>query len=145
MLVFFRNIPAQAKCSDLIAFSRSAFKTSWFRKKAVIESIKIIHLQDSQANTSEFHCVMEIQPEASARRVIARLNRQSLEGRYFNGRYIIVREYQRRVWHNDPRLNHQHKADVEKRVADRRRNKISVIKEDETKFSSQKTFYREFN
>lgn len=140
MLVFFRNIPVQATRSDLIAFARSALKTSWFRKKAVIESIKMIHLKDPQANTSEFHCVMEIQPEASARRVIARLNRQPLKGRY-----IAVREYHRRVWHNDPRLNHQHKSDVEKRVADRRRNKVGVVKEDVTKFSSQKTFHREFN
>lgn len=140
MLVFFRNIPAKAKRYDLVRFAGSALKISWFKKKSVIESVKLVILHDLQPDTFEHHCVMEMQPEASVRKVIARLNRQ-----LFMGRYIVVREYHRRVWHNDPRFNHKNKPEVERRVSDRRRTELEIVREEVAEFSSQKEFHRQFN
>ncbi|RLA21783.1 MAG: hypothetical protein DRQ62_09015 [Gammaproteobacteria bacterium] len=142
MLVFFRNIPAQTKRSDLIEHVESAIKAPWFRKKGSIESVKVIHLKDHHAKASEYHCVMTIEPEVAARRVIKRLNKS-----VFLGRHIIVREYQRRIWQNDPRINY--KLDdleiINKRMADRRRKNLEVVKDVSTEFSGNKAFHREHN
>lgn len=138
MIIFLRNIPAKTKHSDIIAFMEPAMKASLFGKKSVIESVKVLHLKDSRTNISEFHGLVSIQPDAAAKKVIKRLNRK----RFLN-KYIAVREYQRRDWHNDPRLSYKPlAATAERRVGDRRRRYVEEVGDITSHFSSHKVFHR---
>ena len=137
MIIFLKNIPAQTKHSDITAFMKPAMKAGLFGKKGVIEKIKVLQLKDTRTNISEYHGLVTVQPDATAERIIKRLNRKK-----FLNRYIAVREYQRRDWHNDPRINAKASTSSELRVAERRRRSIEVVEDMTDKFSSNKTFYR---
>ncbi|WP_428353247.1 hypothetical protein [Methyloprofundus sp.] len=141
MLVFFRNIPAHTKHSHLIAFVEPALKMSWFRKNGVIEEVKVIEQFDSLAKETEFHGLVTIEPGLVANKVIQRLNRKLLLGRQ-----VIVREYYRRSWHNDLRVTHKSSTPeiLSKRVADRRRQHLELVKDISKQFSGHKTFYRHY-
>ena len=112
----------------------------WFRKNAIIENIRIVHQKDHGFNLSEYHAVVTIAPEVAAKKVIQRLNMKK-----FLGRHTIVREYHRRVWHNDPRIKHNAgTAEISsRRVADRRRKNLEVVNDIATKFSGDKSFHRQ--
>ena len=140
MIIFFRKVPEQTANHDLVRFIEPALKSSWLRKKGVIVDIKVVHMQEHGFNHSEFHGLVTIEPNAIAEKVIKRLNRKM-----FLGRHIIVREYHRRVWHNDPRINH-HAQDLDmscRRKTDRRRKNLEVIKDVAHKFSGDKSFHRQ--
>ena len=114
-------------------------KVSLFGKKGVVENIKVLQLKDARTNISEYHGLVIMQPDSAAKKVIKRLNRKK-----FLNKYIAVREYRRRDWHNDPRLNDMEPASrsSELRMTDRRRKSIEVVEDMTDKFSSNKTFYR---
>ena len=140
MIILFRNVPEQTKDHHLAAFIEPVLKVTWFRKKIIVEELKVIHLHDQHSKASEYHGLVTIQPESAAIRVIKRLN-----GKAILGRPIFVREYHRRTWHNDPRIKHDfhHSEVVCQRVADRRRKHLEVIKDVSTKFSGDKSFHRQ--
>ena len=140
MIIFLRNIPAQTRLSDIRAFIEPAIKMSLFGKKGKIGKIKVLHLKDSRTYISEIHGLVTIEPDTAAQKVIKRLNRKK-----FLGKYIAVREYQRRDWHNDVRLNHKPfvSTKAERRIADRRRNSIEVVEDITDKFHGQKNFHRQ--
>ena len=140
MIIFLRNIPARTKHSDIKAFIEPAIKMSLFGKKGNIIKIKILHLKDSRTYISEFHGLVTIEPDTAAQKVIQRLNRKK-----FLNKYIAVREYQRRDWHNDPRLSQKPivSTKAEKRIVDRRRKSIEVVEDITDKFSGQKNFHRQ--
>ncbi|NOQ12915.1 MAG: hypothetical protein GQ583_00335 [Methyloprofundus sp.] len=141
MILFLRSISAQTRRSDIIAFIEPAMKVSLFGKKGAIEQIKILHLKDARTNISEFHGLVTIEPDAAAKRVLKHLNRKK-----FLDKHIVVREYHQRDWHNDPRENHEPfiSTKAEKRVTDRRRRNIEVVEGIKHKFSSNRTFHRNY-
>jgi len=143
MYVFFRNIPAQTTNSDLIKYIDPVLKWGWFRKRGTIEKVRIIHQKVRGTNISEYHGLVIIQPDAVAEKVIRRLNRKM-----FLGRHIAVREYHRRVWHNDPRIKHNsHDPEMlNQRKGDRRRKNLEVANDVdiENAFSGDKGFYRQY-
>ncbi len=124
MIVFLRNIPAQTRREDIIVFIEPALKTHFFGKKGVIETIQVLQLKDKDTNISEFHGLVAIEPDAAAIKVIKRLNRKK-----FLNKFIAVREYQPRSWHNDPRVDYDsaHKSRPERRSLDRRRRNIEIL------------------
>ena len=140
MRVFFRKITADTTKKDLIEFIQPALRKVWFRKKGIIENVKIIHQRDHGSNLSEFHGLVTIHPDAVAEKVIRRLNRKMLLGKH-----IIVREYHHRVWHNDPRVKHNsHNLEIScRRVADRRRKNLEMVEEVTHTFSGDKSFHRQ--
>ena len=142
MHVFFRKIPAHTKQNDLIGFIEPALKRMWFRNKGVIENIRIVHQKDHGSNVSEYHAVVTIEPDVVAEKVIKRLNRKM-----FLGRHVIVREYHRRVWHNDLRIKHNSRnLKIScRRITDRRRKNLEMVKEVAHKFSGDKSFHRQHN
>lgn len=141
MIIFLRNIPAHTRQSDIIAFVKPALKVSFIYKKGIIENIKVLQLKDSRTNISGFHGLVTIQPDVAASRVIKRLNRKK-----FLNKYIAVREYYLRDWHNDSRINYdlQSSFKPEKRLAGRRRSSIEVVEEKASTFSSNEVFHRSF-
>ncbi len=143
MYVFFRNIPAHTTNSDLIEFIEPVLKRGWFRKKGIIEKVRIIHQKDHGVSSSEFHGLVTIQPDDVAEKVIKRLNRKR-----FLGKHIAVREYHRRVWHNDPRIKHNlHDPEIlNRRENDRRRKNLEVVNDTNMAhiFSGDKTFHKQY-
>jgi len=138
----FRNVPEKTTHHHLAEYIESALKVGWFRKKIIIEDLKVIHLHDGHSKTSEFHGLVTVQSEAAGRRIIKRLNKK-----VFLGRPIIVREYHRRLWHNDPRVKHN-AQNIEipcRRGTDRRRKNLKVVKGVSTKFSGDKAFHRDYS
>ena len=141
MILFLRNISAQTRHSDIVAFIEPAMKVILFGKKGTIERIKILHLKNSRTNISEFHGLVTIEPDVVAKRVLKRLNRKK-----FLDKHIVVRQYYQRDWHNDSRLNHDSfiAAKYEKRMTDRRRKNIQVVEDIKQTFSSNKVFHRNY-
>jgi len=137
MIIFLRNIPANTKHSDIIAFVERALKKRWFQKKGEIVDLKVRQLKDPRAEDSEFHGVVAIEPDKAGTKAIQMLNRKK-----FLDKYIAVHEYHRRDWHNDPRLERMSSA-RERRKADRRRKGLEEVVDITKQFSSHKTFSRQ--
>jgi RNA recognition motif-containing protein len=139
MIVMLRRIPANTKKHDVFDFIEPALKGGLLKKSGRIEDINILIFKDTQTMVMEYHCLVTIDSNAVAYRVIKKLNRKP-----FKGKRITVREYFPRSWHNDPRIN-QHEWNeelVDKRQADRRRPKLEVVEDISDKFSSSKGFHR---
>lgn len=143
MVVIFRKVPEKTTKSDLMGFIEPVVKNRWFRKKAVIVDIKVVNLKERGFNHSEFHGLVIIEPDATAEKVIRHLNRKK-----FLGKHIYVREYHRRLWHNDAREKH-HSQNLNipcRRVADRRRKHLDVVKKDApVEFTGDQSFYKQHN
>jgi hypothetical protein len=131
MIVFLRRIPANTR--------EPVLKGGLLQKSGHIKNIKILIFKETQTKLLEYHCLVDIDPDAVANRVIKKLNRKA-----FKGKHITVREYFHRSWHNDPRVNmHELNEElVNKRQGDRRRPRLEVIPDLSDKFTSSKSFYR---
>ena len=123
---------------DIIHFLSPVIKGSFFRKKGVIESLEIKVLYDNKAKTTEYHGLVIVKPALVANRIIKKLHRKALKGKY-----IAVREYHDRTWHNDPRLNGPSViAYPDRRVGDRRRFHLQVVQKEEVGFTGYENFSR---
>lgn len=140
MIVFLRGIPPQTKRHDIKKFIEPAMKGGFFAKKGHIKKMQILVLKDLALNQLEFHGMVTIEPDEVALRVIKKLNRQK-----FMGKHIAVREFVKRDWHNDRRLNSKTSAIVnrEKRLTDRRRGSgVEVVEDVSSMFSGRQGFNR---
>ena len=141
MIIFIRKIPANTKLSELIAFIEPAVKGGLFRKGGVIRDARILALRDLRLRTLEFHGLVTIEPDKAALRAI-----KKLKGKRFKGKFVVIRQYFQRDWHNDPR-NQSHVArnpnGLERRITDRRRGKdLEILEDISGKFSSAGDFTR---
>jgi len=128
MILFIRKIPANTKLNEIVAFVEPAVKGGLFRKGGVIKGAKILALRDMRLNTVEFHGLVNVEPDKEAQRVL-----KKLKGKRFKGKFVVIRQYYQRDWHNDKRHNRQDVADagmMEQRITDRRRGKDLEIIED---------------
>jgi len=100
MTIILKRIPEQTKKRDIAEFFKPALKGNLFQKAGVIESIKILVLQDSKTKTLEYHALVAFDSDEVALRVTKRFNRK-----FFLGKYIAISEYHRRSWENDPRVS----------------------------------------
>jgi len=138
MIIFLRNIADKTKYSDIISFVEPAIKKIWFRRQAEIIDVKIMQLHDPQTGESEFHGIVTIEPDKAGQTAIRKLNRKK-----FLNKHIAVHEYHRRNWHNDPRLKRMLRGH-ERRLGDRRRKDLSVVKEVTNKISGYKEFSQRY-
>ena len=128
MIIFIRKIPTNTKLSEIIAFVEPAVKGGLFRKGGVIKGAKILALRDVRLKTVEFHGLVNVEPEKEALRVI-----KKLKGQRFKGKFVVIRQYHQRNWHNDKRqsqLGIDDAHSMERRITDRRRGKYLEIIED---------------
>lgn len=141
MIIFLRKIPAATKPSEIIAFVEPAIKGGLFRRSGRITGVKILALQDKRLKTLEFHGLVTVEPDAVALRAI-----KKLKGRRFKGKFVVIRQYFERDWHNDPRQNRGALVEQNiqnRRMSDRRRGKdLEIIKDISEKFSSSGDFVR---
>lgn len=129
MIIFIRKIPANTKLSELIAFVEPTVKGGLFRKGGVIRDAKVLALRDLRLRTLEFHGLVTVEPDKIALRAI-----KKLKGKRFKGKFVVVRQYFERDWHNDRRGQGQQDTNnpngSERRVTDRRRGKELEVMED---------------
>lgn len=141
MVIFIRKIPANTKLSEIIGFIEPAIKGGLFRKSGKIRGAKILALRDMRLRTLEFHGLVTVEPDAVGLRAI-----KKLKGRRFKGKFVIVRQYFQRDWHNDPRQNRERQGDgisIERRTFDRRRGKdLEIIQDISERFSNAGDFVR---
>ncbi len=139
MIVFLRRIPANTRKRDIVDFITPVLKGGFLQKSGRIEDIKTLVYKDTRTKIMEYHCLVTIDSDAVANRVIKKLNRKA-----FKGKHISVREYFHRSWHNDPRIN-MHEMNEEltnKRQGDRRRPRLEAVDDVSVQFSSSKDFHR---
>ena len=131
MTIILKRIPEQTKKRDIAELFEPALKGKFFQKSGVIESIKILVLQDSQTKELEYHGLVSFDSDEVASRVTKKFNRK-----FFLGKYIAISEYHRRSWENDPRIS-SYGWDGEgesRRKKDRRRESLKERKRTSFKY-----------
>jgi len=128
MLVFFRNIPLDARKADLEAYIESALHKGLLasiRRTGQIIELKIQYFKNPDLNSEEAHGLVRIEPDSAAKKLILQLNRKP-----FLGKRINVREYYSRAWKNDPRTANAHLQTgiKERRKGERRRKGLVAIR-----------------
>ena len=141
MQIILVRIPPDTTLYDITQFLEPVLKKGFFVRKGVIENIEIKIIHDANANVTEYHGLVRIEPDAAAKRAVNKLNRKAI-----NGKHIAVREYHTRNWHNDLRLatNPVNLKFLDRRKVDRRRPHVQVQSHDVVHFSSNKSFHRTF-
>ncbi len=121
MIIFFRLIPADTQQHEIAHFLEPVLQGKIFQRDGYIEHIKIMVSKHPQKEKPNYHCLVSINPDTVAKRVIIKLNRK-----VFKGRYIAIREYKHRLWQNDPRINmHEWNEELtNKRKVERRQSKL---------------------
>ncbi len=116
MMLILKNIPAKTKKQDIKDFIEPAVKGGWLNKTGLIKSISILPLKNSRTRIIHYHGLIEILPDMVAERVIRKLNRKVMAGKF-----VSVSEYKKRSLRNDSRYRKNlHDATNDRRVFDRR-------------------------
>ncbi len=127
MNIFLRRIPANTKHEEIAEFIAPALNRGFFRKPGRILNIEILTLRDIHLGSVEYHGLVTLDSEWSAMLAV-----KGLKNRRLNGRYVLVRPYYHRSWHNDPRrllTPAENASYIEKRHGERRRGKhLETIK-----------------
>jgi len=139
MIVFLRRVPANTRKKDIVAFIGPVLKGGVLQKSGRIEDIKMLVFKNAETKTKEFHCLVTIDSDTVANRVIKKLNRK-----VFKGKHIAVREYFHRSWHNDSRINMDQCNEelMDKRQGSRRQQRLEVVTDMSDIFSSSENFHR---
>ncbi len=127
MAIFIKNIPKDSHYSDIYHFVAPALKRHFPFKSGHVAKTEILTILDKCAQKLEYHCLVLVEPEEADFSVVQKLN-----GKRFQNKLVIVKEYAKRDWHNDRRLNFDGVSaeNLNKRVADRRRgHQVEVIKD----------------
>ena len=98
MMLILKNIPAKTKKQDIKDFIEPAVKGGWLNKTGLIKSISILPLKNSRTRIIHYHGLIEILPDMVAERVIRKLNRKVMAGKF-----VSVSEYKKRSLRNDSR------------------------------------------
>lgn len=139
MIVILSKIPPETTYQDIIEFIEPALKTSCFSKKGFIEEVKILMINDSDKEIVEYHGLIRINPDSSAKKVIKLLNRKPILGKR-----IAVREYHYRSWHNDTRENSNNRLGkiLHRRSNSRRRPNLESVLANASTTTSEKNFHK---
>ena len=130
MLIFLPNIPASTRKSELITYIYSIISADaivLLRKKGELTKAALMVLKDTSLHLTEYHALVDIEPDSTALRIIKRIRRKQ-----FKGKRIIARRYYPRDWHNDHRLPSHGKLKCihTRRVHDRRRYHIEHVEDE---------------
>ena len=134
MHILLPNIPASTSFRELSSFIEYALKKDLFnpfRSTGHIEDIEIMVLKDNNINLLEYHALINIEPNAAAKRLI-----KSIRMRFLKGKKVIARRYYPRDWHNDKRLPSENTLANKnnRRKTDRRRYDIEILNDMDKSF-----------
>ena len=123
MIIILKKIPSTTSDYHVEAFIKPVLKGGLFSASGRIESISFWRYEIVQTNTIEYYALVDIEPDSVGRRVIRRLNKKLI-----NGKYIGLQEFHVRHWSNDRRV---FKSVVDrgrnnKRKAERRRKIVKI-------------------
>ncbi len=140
MILFIRNIPSTSLISELHDFVESALKKPFFFRSGRVLKCEILVIQDKRTKAYEFHGLVHVNSDKAGRRAI-----RQLTGKRFKNKFVVVREYAVRSWHNDRRLKYgpASEKNANKRLSERRRGEGMEFINDMSKiFSSSEDFAR---
>lgn len=120
MILILKNIANTTRVIDVEDFLHPALMGGFLKKAGNLESISIKQFQTPGLRESQYHAIVEIKPDAVARRVIKTLNRKRC-----NGRPINIAEYIIRFRNNDSRSSCKPYM-ANQRQGDRRRQNLQV-------------------
>ena len=123
MWIFLRQIPKGAATRDELGrFVSRSLQPSWLSflsaPSAKIKRCEILQIVNPETQSTEYHCLVQINPSTAAPLVIKRLN-----GRKLQGKPVEVRKFFRRSPLRDRRRSISgREASLENRRGDRRRD-----------------------
>ncbi|HIP52871.1 MAG TPA: RNA-binding protein [Chromatiales bacterium] len=121
MEIFVRNIPSSSTRHELKQFiQRGLWRLLPIGAKPRIDSCSILKITD-QNGLSEYHGLVEVQPDKAARTAIRRLN-----GKVFKGRVVELRPYYKRS--GGGRRTEKGERAFDRRMAERRRSNLKMEK-----------------
>ncbi|CAG1021647.1 hypothetical protein DOJK_01137 [Patescibacteria group bacterium] len=137
MIVIFKNIPTRTKKLDIKNFITPVVNGGWFDKKGTVINISILVQRNLRTREIVYHGLVEIEPDSVGIRLITKLNRKILLGKY-----IAVSEYHVRNFRNDPRLRKRRPKPgvLERRICDRR-DKYEILSEAEINLEGKRAFH----
>ena len=121
MWIFYRQLPQDTTIRQISKVTLKGCKSrlglSSLFKRNVIKRCKIIRIQDTKANITEYHAIVQVDSPITAGNIIDRL-----KGKTINGLHLNPHRYHRRYPSRD-RRNHQETPPnlLERRKGDRRR------------------------
>lgn len=115
MILILKRIHPITLVPDIEGFFRPYLKGGLLQRSGRIVSIKVHLLRPPGSEKLEFNALVDVEPDAAGRRLLKRLNRKPL-----NGKYINIEEFRFRSRHNDRRVNRYQKLQ-DRRQGDRRR------------------------
>ena len=136
MIIILKNIPAKTKKQDVKAFMTPVVDGGWFSKRGQIKNISILVQKNIQTHEVQYHGLVEVTPDVVAERVIKKLNRKIMVGKW-----IAISEYKTRDWNNDPRRKKTYISELikDRRVGDRRGQYENIG--EEIAISSKRVFH----
>lgn len=120
MVLILKRISPTTVVPDIESFFRPHIRGGLLNRSGVISSIKIHMLKPPNSDKMEFNALVEVEPDAVARRVMRQLNRKPL-----NGKHINIVEYHFRNRANDRRVSRYQNL-LDRRNTDRRRIGMEV-------------------
>jgi hypothetical protein len=115
MLLILKRISPTTLVPDIERFFQPTVKGGLLSRKGRIDSIKIQLLKPPAGDKFELNALVEVEPDAVARRVMRELNRKPL-----NGKHINIDEFHFRNRDNDRRMSRYQNV-LNRRRTDRRR------------------------
>jgi hypothetical protein len=126
MKVILKYIPSKTTPQDIRDFIKPVVKGNLFFKAGHIKSVHILSQQNIKTQLIQHHGLVDITPDSVAKRVITKLNRKAIIGKY-----ILVSEYHTRDWHNDKRFNKAHSEAFKNRRLGERRGKYKNLRKEQ--------------
>lgn len=122
MFIIVKKINPGIKIENIVRFMAPAMKSPLFKKKGVIQSIKIIQLLDKNRRILERHGIIRITNKPT-KKVVSHLKGRVKGGERQVDEYII------RMWTNDRRTNVAESVAYpnDRRKADRRRKGLTIV------------------
>lgn len=122
MILILKKISPSTRVVDIEEFIEPTLRGGFFRRSGRIISINIQMARLIDSHAEEYQALVNIEPEAVAKRAIRILNRKRC-----NGKPINVGEYHRRLYHNDRRSSHYQNLEDRRQKDRRRRMELSDI------------------
>ena len=124
MWIFYRQLPHDTTIRQInkvtLKGCKSRLGLASLLRRNVIKRCKIIRIQDTKANSTEYHAIVQVDSPVTAGNII-----DKLKGKTINGLFLNPHRYHRRYPSRDRRSHQATPPDLlERRKGDRRRSNL---------------------
>lgn len=99
MIIILKNVPCDTLRGNIVHFVRPVIKGGLFSRKGKIIRVDLLKLKDKHTKLSEYHALVNIEPDK-----VALLAIKKLHGKRFKDKRIAVRQYFLRDSKNNKRI-----------------------------------------